>query len=359
MSDQRTEEATPKRLREARQRGQVPKSRELAGALTLLAAAMALGASADGILAMHVATFELALEAAAGRLAASPGEVLEACVSLAALAIAPPIAAIVVVGTIAHVAQTGPLFAPEAISFSLEKLDPIAGAQGLFSGKRAVEMLKSAAILTIVGAVAYLTLRDGMRGTLSLTGRDAAASLAAGALLVRSLMLRVGGAMLAIAVLDVVYQRWRWMRDLRMTKEEVKREHKEAEGDPHTKQARERLRHEILAHGALEQVRKADVLVINPTHLAIALRFDEESEQAAPEVLAKGQDELAQRMIEAAREAGVPILRDVPLAQGLYELEIGEEIPEALYEAVAAVLRAAWAERGEAERGAAGSAGAR
>jgi len=146
-------------------------------------------------------------------------------------------------------------------------------------------------------------------------------------------------------VLDVLYQRWRFRQDQKMTKDEVKREHKESEGDPHSRQERERLHREILSQATLDQVRKADVLVVNPTHLAIALKYDEESDQEAPEVLVKGQDELARRMIDAAREAGVPVLRDLPLAHALWELEEGDEIPETLYEAVAAVLRAAWAER--------------
>lgn len=345
MSDERTEEPTPKKLRDARKKGQVWKSRELGSALTLLAAAMVLGGTAGSIVEAHVATLRLAIDAAAGRVTASPGALLEASVSLAAGAVAPLLAALVIAGTLASFVQVGALWSPEVIAFSPERLDPIEGAKNLFSGKRAIELLKSLAIVAIVGGVAYVTLRDGLRGTLALGGREPLAILRAGGTLARSMMLRTGGAMLGIAVLDVLYQRWRWMRDLRMTKEEVKREHKESEGDPHTKQARERLRHEIMQHSALEQVRKADVLIVNPTHLAIALRFDEASEQSAPEVLAKGQDELAQRMIQAAREAGVPIMRDVPLAHGLYELEVGDEIPEALYEAVAAVLRAAWSER--------------
>lgn len=135
-----------------------------------------------------------------------------------------------------------------------------------------------------------------------------------------------------------------------MTTEEVKREHREAEGEPQAKRERQRVHREIVEHGILEEVRRADVLVVNPTHVAVALRYEEEEgegEDAAPEILAKGQDHLAKRMIEAAREAGVPVMRDVPLARSLFELEVGVEIPETLYEAAAAVLSAAWREREE------------
>jgi flagellar biosynthesis protein FlhB len=197
-----------------------------------------------------------------------------------------------------------------------------------------------------------MTLRDGARGVAGLTARDAHAALTGTGSLVATLMIRVGSAMAGIAVLDVIYQRWRYRRDQRMTKEEVKREHKEAEGDPHQKRERERLHREILAHDTLEAVRRADVLVVNPTHLAVALRYDEEGELDAPEIVAKGGEELAARMIRAAEEANVPVMRDVPLARALFELEVGDEIPEPLYEAVAILLHAAWAERraGEGER---------
>ena len=159
---------------------------------------------------------------------------------------------------------------------------------------------------------------------------------------------RVALALVALGALDLAYQRWRFLRDQRMTREEVEREHKEDEGDPHAKQERARLRKEIVEHGVLEAVRRADVLVVNPTHYAVALQYDDAAGDEAPEVIAKGQDHLARRMIDAAREAGVPVMRDVPLAHALYDLELGDLIPEPLYDAVAAVLQAAWAESAEA-----------
>ena len=145
-----------------------------------------------------------------------------------------------------------------------------------------------------------------------------------------------------VGVVDLMYQRWRLQEDLKMSREEVKREHKESEGDPEAKAARSRAYQELVAHAALEAVRSADVLVVNPTHLAVALRYDQDDEDAAPEVVARGQEHLAKRMIDAAREAGVPVMRDVPLARALYLLEVGDEIPESLFEAVAEVLQAAW-----------------
>jgi flagellar biosynthesis protein FlhB len=127
-----------------------------------------------------------------------------------------------------------------------------------------------------------------------------------------------------------------------MTKEEVKREHKEAEGDPEVKAARQRAHRDVLAAATIANVRNASVVVVNPTHLACALRYDEVDGDEAPVVVANGEGELADQIVRAAHDYGVPVLRDVPLARALRELEVGEAIPEALYEAVAEILREAW-----------------
>ena len=204
--------------------------------------------------------------------------------------------------------------------------------------------------LSVVAVTVWVVLRAELRGVAGLPARDAASTLGALGLLLGALVLRVGAVVTGLGVLDLLYQRWRFAKDQRMTKEEVKREHKEAEGDPQDKQNRKRAHREIVEHGVLEQVRRADVLIVNPTHLAVALLYDEEAGAEAPEVLARGGDHLARRMIAAAEEAGVPVLQDVPLARALFELEVGELIPEGLYDAVAAVLRAAYGEREAAER---------
>ncbi|MBK8172063.1 MAG: EscU/YscU/HrcU family type III secretion system export apparatus switch protein [Sandaracinaceae bacterium] len=343
MAGERTEEATPKKLRDARKKGQVAKSRELATAGILLAAlAVAVGASEQAVGAFR-SVFGICISAIENE--TSPIVALEASLHLAWTSLAPVLATLMLAAALTMFVQVGPLFTPQALAPSFERLDVLKGMQQLFSRKQAMELVKSIFKIGLIGVVVFLVLKASSRGIASLAGSNAAATVHAIEIVFHALFLRVGVAMLAIAAIDVLYQRWQFARDQRMTKEEVKREYKESEGDPHTKSERERVRREIFAHSVFEQVRRADVLVVNPTHLAVALRYDEEGGDDAPEVLAKGQDDLARRMIEVAREASVPIMRDVPLARALYEMESGELIPEALYEAVAIVLQAAWAER--------------
>ena len=344
MSSDKTEEATPKRLREARCKGQVPKSKELGTAAVLLATGGALLATGETVVADLRALFALTFRAIAEDIA--PLALLDAGLSIGAGLIVPVLLAAMAAGTVINFLQVGPLLTLEPVAPKLERLDVIKGIKNLFTRRQLMELVKTLLKMVVVGFVLYQVLRSSTRGLVGLAGRDAAAALQGAGSLVTTLLFRVGGAVLAIGILDVFFQRWQHARDQRMSKDEVKREYKDAEGDPHAKQERDRLHREILENDSVEQVRDADVLVVNPTHLAIALRYDEGAADA-PTVLAKGQEHLAERMIRAAREAGVPIMRDVPLAHALYELERGDEIPETLYEAVAAVLRAAWDEAGQ------------
>lgn len=346
MSGEKTEEPTAKKLRDARKKGEVPKSRELSTAAVLLAVAGTLTAMGDYIIAKLESALHLSLEAIAGHIHAPPQAVLGAAASLGLDAALPVLLAALLAGTLATFIQVGPLLAFESIAPKLQRIDPVRGTKNLFTQRKLIELLKSLLKIGVVGYVAFGVLRSGLRGVIGLSQRDAESALHAVGGLGQLLLIRVGAAVAAIAIVDVLYQRWRHRQDQKMTKTEVKREHKDADGDPQAKQQRERMHKEIVEHNTVEQVRLADVLVVNPTHVAVALRYDEDRHEA-PEVMAKGQEHLARRMIEAAREAGVPVLRDVPLARALYEMELGDEIPEALYEAVAAVLRAAYKERDE------------
>ncbi|MEZ4328261.1 MAG: EscU/YscU/HrcU family type III secretion system export apparatus switch protein [Polyangiales bacterium] len=351
---EKTEQATEKKLRQARRKGQVPKSRELSSAVVLLALTFALGSSATSMQAGFRTLFDVALGAvdqgSDGALRA-----LHVSLALSSSVVLPVLLAGMWSGVALTFLQVGPLLTLEPISPDFTRLDPLKGLRQVLSQKRLVELLKSLMLLALVGGLAWITLRASLRGLLSLVLAPSPLVLESLGKLGERLFARVGLALLGVGVLDLLYQRWQFQRDQRMSKDEVKREYKDAEGDGQLKHERRRVHQEIIEHETLEQVRSADVLIVNPTHLAVAVHYDQEGE-GAPEVLAKGADHLAQKMIAAAREAGVPVLRDVPLARSLYELSLGEEIPEGLYDAVAAVLHAAWEERERAEREALGLA---
>jgi flagellar biosynthesis protein FlhB len=351
MSDDKTEEPTPRRLREARERGQVARSKELGTAALLLVTAATLASAAPGFLRSFRDLLEPALAAARGESELSAAGALSLGMEVASGVSLPVLAALVTIAVVASIVQTGPVLALQAIRWDLSRLDPIAGASRLFGRDAWVELGRSVLKVGIVAWVVIGVVEDAMRGSIALVGRDASALAGALGAVVQGLLTRSGGAMLAVAAADVVYQRWRLTKELRMTKEEVKREHKDAEGDPHAKGERDRVRREIAQHDTAESVRRASVVVVNPTHLAVALRFEEEESEGAPEVVAKGMEEEAIYIRRLAEEAGVPIVRDIPLARGLFELELGAEIPERLYDAVAAVLHVAWAERAAGEHG--------
>lgn len=337
---EKTEEATPKRLEDARRRGQVAVGRDLPSALVVLGVTGLLVAGGSAGLGELLDLFALTARAIEPATAMAPGELLRAGLVVGLRVAAPVLAVAMVAGVLGTMVQIGPLFAPRALEPRLDRFDLVEGVAQMFSQDAMVEALRSFAKVALIGWIAWITLRDGMRGTLALSGRPPADALAAGGSLLVTLGLRTGGALLAVGLLEILWRRWKHRRDLRMSKEEVQRESKESEGDPHTKQERQRAHQELLAQSAVEAARTASVVVVNPTHLAVALQYDED-EMEAPRVVAKGEDHVARRIVEAAREAGVPVMRDVPLARALFDLEIGDEIPEPLYEAVAAVLHAA------------------
>lgn len=346
MGGEKTEEATPRRLERARRDGDVPRSRDLVAFVVLAVALLAFGPTARSVAGILRTLAKAAFaRVAAGSASHEALSFLLSAMRETAFALAPLGATLVAVAVVVARLDAGPVFAPARLAPSLANLDPVAGLGRLFSRERAAEALKALAVFALVASVTVLTFEEWMPSFARLPGsaRFAAADVAAGA--IRSLAERALGVFAALAAFDVVRSRRAHARRHRMTKDEVRREHKESEGDPHLRGERQRMHREILEHAALEAVRRASVLVVNPTHLAVALHFDEDSDQEAPEVLAKGEDHLALRMIEAAREAGVPVMRDIPLARGLYGMELGDSVPEPLFEAVAAVLRAAEEER--------------
>lgn len=259
---------------------------------------------------------------------------------IVALALPVLLAAAVVAG-VAHVVQTGGFVATKKLAPKLDRLDPIAGLGGLFSAVRLFAVARALIGAAVVAWLAHRALASHLIDLARLGERASYVGPFASAVAARVARdaVIVG---VALGAIDLFVMRRAWMQRLRMSKEDVKREYKESEGDPLIKQARERAHHEMLAAAAVANVKNATVVVVNPTHLATALRYDDGEGDAAPVVVATGEGDLAARIVAAAHDYGVPVVRDVPLARALAELQIGDAIPEALYEAVAEILRDAW-----------------
>jgi flagellar biosynthesis protein FlhB len=346
----KTEEATPKRLKKAQEEGNSPLSTFASQSVAFLCA-VAIAPAAAAALADDASG---GLRAAIGEAAkASPSAHVDATVlatSVIALS-APVLAVAALTGAVTSLVQTGGVIATKKLAPDLAKLNPIEGFKNLFSSQRLLTVVRAAALGLAVAWFAYDALKEHAVHIAHTAGRLDAAVLVAKTVAV-DVAKRAAIAGLFLAVIDVVVTRTSWRKRLRMSKDEVKREHKESEGDPEQKAARERAHHEMLASATVGNVKNASVVVVNPTHIACALRYDAAGEgDEAPVVLATGHGDLARRIVEAAHAYGVPVLRDVPLARALVELEVGDEIPEALYEAVAEILREAWDERPASEHG--------
>jgi flagellar biosynthesis protein FlhB len=336
MTD-RTEEPTPRRLRRARREGDAGVSAYAGQALSFVVAVALAPALARATLGAAASSLHQALALAgtpSPRPAFDPGALARTVLILTV----PFVAAIAASSAVVQAIQAGGVLATSRVAPRLDRLDPVSGLRNLFSPSRLFAVVRSMLGAAIVVVLLLAAVRDHLGDVARTAGRLAPVGAVTGAI-ADALGWRAALFGLALGVIDLWVTRRAWRRRLRMSKDEVKREHREAEGDPQVKAARERAHHELFAQAAVARVRSASVVVVNPTHLACALRYHAERD-AAPVVVASGEGDLAARIVQAARDHGVPVVRDVPLAHALAPIEIGDAIPEALYEATAAVLGA-------------------
>jgi flagellar biosynthetic protein FlhB len=340
VRDDQTEPATPKRREEARERGQVAKSRELAGALSLLAVVGALrflGPSIWEGLAHELKAYLQSIapaELSATDMQALIGNLLVRHLFL----IAPVLGTALVVGVLGHVLQVGMFFTANPLLPRLSRLNPGAGISRLFSPQAAMELAKAALKLAIVGAVAFSSLRADIDVLFTLGELGVGPFFAGVAGMAAGLLLKSSLALLILGGADYFLQRWQHERSLKMTKTEVKEEARQQEGDPKIKARIRSMQRELSRRQMMAAVPKATVVITNPTHLAVALSY-ERGHTLAPKVVARGAGYLAERIKTLAKEAGVPIVEDKPLAQTLYRhVEVDEYIPATLYQAVAQIL---------------------
>jgi flagellar biosynthetic protein FlhB len=338
--EDQTESATPKRRQEARERGQVPKSRELAGALSLLAVVMALWFLGPTIWDGWTHELKQYLHGV-GRTELQIADVqtlLSGSLVRQLALIAPVLGAAIVVSILTHVLQVGMLFTTNPLLPRFSRLNPASGLSRLFSIQAVMELLKAVLKLAIVGGVAFSSLRADVPALFLLGEQGVGAFFAGLSAMAGGLLGKSGMALLVLGGLDYAFQRWHHEQSLKMTKQEVRDEARQQDVDPKIKARIRSMQRELSRRQMMAAVPKATVVITNPTHLAVALAYDR-GKMAAPQVVARGAGHLAERIKTLAREAGVPIMEDKPLARALYRhVEVGEYIPATLYQAVAQVL---------------------
>lgn len=340
-SDQeKTEQPTEKRLKESREKGEVPRSRDLSGAAVVLAGVAALMASGPAAFehARRIFGFGLGYSREALFSDALPGRVLHAALREALALFAPVALATLLAAFAAPLLLGGLNFSGKALEPKFERLDPIKGLGRIFALRGLVELGKALLKLLFIGAVLALLLRH-WQGALQATGRGAVSAGIAQALgLLGQAALWFGSILALIGGLDALYQKYDHTKKLRMSRQEIKDEMKESEGSPEMKGRIRQVQMAQARRRMMEELPKADVVVVNPTHFAVALKYDD-GRMGAPRVIAKGVDVLAQQIRLVAGSHRIPLVEAPPLARALYaSTRLGQEIPAALYVAVAQVL---------------------
>jgi len=338
--DDRTEKATPKRRNEARAKGQVARSQDLSSVAGLLGAFAALAVGGPHMLTQLEGVVRDGLaQSGDTRLATGSGlgSVIAWGLGAFAKAVAPVVVAALIAGLGANVAQVRLKLTPAALKPNFNRLNPQSGLRRIFGTAGLVETGKALVKLVVVGGTAFLAVWPRLTSLGTFTGLPPSSLLSELGGQVVSIVFRVGGILLVLAFADWWWQRHRLEKSLRMTKPEVKQEARQTDLAPEVRGALRRKQFQLARRRMLAEVPTASVVVVNPTHYACALRYD--GTKAAPELVAKGVDYVAAAIREAAEAHGVPIVSNPPLARTIYgKVELGEQIPEELFAAVAEVL---------------------
>lgn len=342
MNGEKTEKATPKRRRDARKEGQVVKSMEVNAAVIILLVYLGLnvfGSFMADNLKLLVTDF------LSGQYLLQSENFMVNFRSLYIIMlkhfliiIGPLLLIAFLAALVINYLQIGFLFLPKLLTMKFDKINPINGIKRIFSLRSAVEILKSIIKLVIVGYVVYFEFQSNFTKITNLIYTDVGEGAAFIWSIIMAILWKAGLTFLVFGVFDYAFQRWEYEKKLRMSKEEVKQEYKLMEGDPQIKARIREVQRHMAMQRMMQKVAEADVVITNPTHFAVALKY-EENKNNAPLLVAKGQDYIALKIKEEAKKHNVYIVENKPLAQTLYKTtDIGEEIPEDLYQAVAEIL---------------------
>jgi flagellar biosynthetic protein FlhB len=344
MFQERTEPATPRRRRKAREEGQVARSPDLVASVILLGVLWAmpglLPRLAEQVTEFCVQTLAVAGQGGLG--AASLGGLARRSLMQVGRVAGPVLGVIAAFALTSNVLQVGLHFTPKQLQPRFSRLDPLQGMKRLCNARSAVELLKGIAKVAAVGGTGWYFCSGRREELLRLAVSPPERIAPRIGELAHGMALRMVAALVVLAALDYAYQRRQHERSLRMTKQEVRDEYREMEGNPEIKSRIRQRQRETARRRMIAEVPRASVVITNPTHYAVALKY-EMGTPGAPKVVAKGQDLIAQRIREVAEESGVPLMEDPPLARSLYRLvDLGQEIPPELYRAVAEVLAMVW-----------------
>ncbi|MBR1647163.1 MAG: flagellar biosynthesis protein FlhB [Selenomonadaceae bacterium] len=334
----KTEEPTAKKREDARKKGQVAKSQELNAAFVLLMGFLVLRILWEYIY-VNIAEYTTYLYSHLAQSVTTEGisELFIGIMILLAKTVMPIMFAILIIGLAVNLYQVGFMFSTEQLEFKLDKLNPINGFSRIFSKRSLIEMFKSIFKIIIIGYFLYLYLKDQIPLLPQFIFFDLPHSLATAADIIFTMAFQVVGVIMVLGAADYAYQKWQTTQDLMMTKQEVKDEYKQTEGDPQIKSKIKQKQRQMAMQRMMSEVPKADVIVTNPTHLAVALKYSKG--MVAPVVVAKGQDIVAERIKQIARENHVIIVENKPVARALYQaVEVGGVVPAELYQAVAEII---------------------
>ncbi|MFC1513515.1 flagellar biosynthesis protein FlhB [candidate division KSB1 bacterium] len=338
---ERTEQATPKRIEDARKKGQVAKSVEL-NSTAILTLSLLFFFFVSGYMIDTMKYYSQVVFENVDTIRINPDN-LQEYLKMGALSFAkiifPFVALIMIIGIGINYLQVGPLFTLEPLKPKFSKINPISGFKRvLFSTKALVELVKSISKILLIGLIAYFSIKGQLNEFIPLIDQSPLQIMIFIGKCIFSLGMKITLVLLVIAVLDYMFQKYDHKKSLKMTKQEIKEEYKQMEGDPHVKARIRSIQREMARRKMMSDVPEADVVITNPTEIAIALKYNP-GEMEAPQVLAKGRKKIAEKIREIAKENDIPIVQNKPLAWAIYKaVNIGDFIPENLFQAVAEIL---------------------
>lgn len=341
-ASEKTEQPTARRLQKAKKQGQVPQSQEITSVATLIALVLMVALLAPNLLQWFILKIRTLYGSFNQTDIFASNKAFIQFVNTnivdSIFLIFPVVIALVMASVLTGAAVSGLNFAPEAINFKWSMINPVSGLQKLFNARSLVRLITSIAKLLFVFVIVWFYLQSKLDAFVTLRWAATMQMVTAIAKIIFGLCVRISIALLVIAIADVFYQKYKYIKDLKMTRQEVKQERKDTEGSPEVKTRIRKIQLEASLKRLLQEVPKANVILVNPTHVAVALRYDAKTMEA-PVVVAKGADYLAEKINAIARAYGIPIVRRPQLARTIYStVETGRAIPETLYVAVAEVL---------------------